>query len=124
MFEKDYCEFKDGDLVKVKCQCCGELIKEMHEVPSVKFPGKMVRELKTLSNFATRSISLENGTYANVLICANERCRTVDFKLYYDLIEKQWHRAMIQELEAAGRETNIIEMHKDGQKKNLKIRRK
>lgn len=124
MFDKNYCEFQDGELVKVKCQCCGELIKEMREVPSVKFPGKLVRELKVLSNFATRSVDLDNGTYANVLICANEKCRLVDLEPYFEKIEGQWDRAMVQEMQAAGRDVEIVKKHKDNQTKTLKIRRK
>jgi hypothetical protein len=123
MFDHDYCEFQDGELVKVKCQCCGEIIRLMKEVPSQRFPGKFVRELKRLSNFSTRSVDLENNSFANVLICANPDCRLVDLAPNYDKIEAQWERARVQELTATGRSPETIARYKESYKP-LRIRRK
>lgn len=60
-----------GNILRVRCMNCGEMVGLMDEMPSKKFPGKTFMQFKRLSNWREATdIPLTDGSILSYILCA------------------------------------------------------
>lgn len=109
-YDKDYVEFDEFGIVRIRCMCCGEPIVERTytEMQSFQDPNKKEKVMawRRLSNHAELSVRLSDGSLTGLPHCTS--CATeapIDMVKASDLR----NRAARQELECTGKTPEVID---------------
>lgn len=110
---RDYIDIDDFGIKEIRCMNCGVTVTDRTylKMPSKTEPGKFenVLVMKRHSTWAQIKVDLDDGTYAEPIVC--KECSVIDVDL--DEIDRQMKVGWEKELRHSGRERGEIEKHKD-----------
>lgn len=115
MWSKDYLEYDDFGILKVKCMRCNTPVATR---ALAKVEGREVMAMRRLPNWRQVRIELNNGTYAEPIVCVD--CAPyLDDEKALEQIKKGW----VSELRGSGKSEASIKIHSD-RVKSLAIKKK
>lgn len=104
MYSADYLTFDSFGISEVRCMRCNTPVAVRDYV---EVRGEKVLGMRKLSNWRYRMVEMDNGTYADAIICQDCESKSVEDEKLLEQIKKGW----VQELQTKGVPKETMDAH-------------